>query len=592
MKWPVAWTPLQIEMECIRRGGKWIKKDKEEAGLGLFHHYREMMSLLWPEDDHHRWSDLGLQRIVENEIVVFMGSSDSGKTFLKAKYVLCDWWAQSDKTLWMVSSTELRGAELRIWGAIKNLFNRGRALHPYLPGTVLDSKHCITTEEISEDGSEARVLTKGIIFIPCKTGNTWVGLGAYSGVKPPKNGRLGHAGDEVSFMSQAFLQAYSNWYGKANFKGLLSGNPTDLEDCLCVAGEPESGWENWHDTEKTQEWRSKFYNAWVIAFDGRDSPNFDNPNYDLLYPYLIGPKKLKAVAKANGLDSPLYWMMCVGKPRPGSEQMKVITKQLCQNNGAFDDAIWDGSARTQVVALDAAYGGVGGDRCALTRIEFGADVDGKTVMRAHPPVIVPVSVKKSESSDIQIAKFCREYCEGYNVSPQNFFFDGRSTLAIVMAKEWSADVNVVDFGGTPTDRPVSQDEYIWDGDHQTRRLKTCREHYSKFCTELWFSAYYVILSGQMRGIATEVVDEGCKRVWRMVKGNKIEVETKQEMKERTTRSPDLFDSLVTGIEGARRLGFQISKLGKLSNIITVPDWFVEDAEKYQDLIKSRLLVHS
>lgn len=598
MKWPVGWTPLEIEMECIRRGGKWNKKDGSEAGLGLFHHYREMMSLCWLDDDHHRWSDLGLKRIVENEIVILMGASDTGKTFLMARYVLCDWWAHSKNTLWMVSSTELRGAELRIWGVIKSLFNRARELHPMLPGTVLDSKHCITTEEISDDGSEGRTLTKGIIFIPCKSGNTWTGLGAFQGVKPTKNGRLGHAGDEVAVMQHSLLQAYSNWYGKANFKGLLTGNPTDLEDPLCTAGCPESGWENWRDTEKTQEWRSNWYNAWVIAFDGRDSPNFDFPDFQPLpfkpspYPYLIGKKKLDAVAKSLGLDSPLYWMQCIGKPRPGAEQMKVITRPLCEKHGAFEDAIWDGSERTQVVSLDAAYGGVGGDRCVLTRIEFGNDLDGKTIMRPHPPVIVPVSVRNPESPDVQIAKFCMEFCDGYNVPSKHFFFDARSTFAIVIAKMWSTDVNVVDFGGVPTERPVSLDEFVWDGDRQTRRLKTCREHYSKFCTELWFSVFYVILSGQMRGLAMEVVDEGCKRVWRYTKQNKIEVESKIEMKERTTRSPDLFDSLVTGVEGARRLGFQISKMAQSNNIIALPEWFEEDALKYQDLIKSRLLVHS
>ena len=219
-------TPiLQVEMYAIRKGGKWLNKHGEECGEGLFHHYREMITLCWPDDDHHRWSDLALHSLVENEISVFMGSSDSTKTYNASRFVLCDWWAFAENTLWMISSTELRGAELRIWGTIKQLFNRARARWDWLPGTVLESKHAITTEEISEDGSEGRLLTKGIIFIPCLTGNTWRGMGVYAGVKPTKNGRLGHVGDEASFMQRSFLDAYANWVRQRKLQGLTDQQP-------------------------------------------------------------------------------------------------------------------------------------------------------------------------------------------------------------------------------------------------------------------------------------------------------------------------------------------------------------------------------
>lgn len=580
-------------MSAIRLGGKW-EKNGVMCGEGLYYHYRAMMTLCWPDDDHHRWSDLGLKSICENEIAVFMGSSDSNKTYLVSRFILCDWWAHSSNTLWMVSSTELRGAELRIWGKLKELFNRARQLHPWLPGTCLESKHCISTEEISEDGSEARLLTKGIIFIPCKSGNSWVGMGAYCGVKPTKNGRLGHAGDEVSFMERSFLDAYSNWYGKENFKGLLTGNPTDMDDPLCIAGEPEIGWDQWVDTEKTQEWRSKFYNAWVVAFDGRDSPNNDYPGEKKAkFPYMIGPKKLDAVAKSEGKDSPLWWMQCVGKPRPGAEKFKVITRQLCEQNRAFDDVIWKGTGITQIVGLDAAYGGVGGDRCTLIRIEFGVDIEDHNILSVHAPVLVPVNVKNVlEQPERQIARFCMDYCKGYGIPPENFFFDGRSTLAVVLAQVWSAQVNVVDFGGVPTDRPVSLDEFIWDGDEKTRRLKRCNEHYSKFVTELWFTTRYIVISGQFRNMPMEVVSEGSKRLCRYTKGNRIEVETKAEMKERTNQSPDIYDSLVTACEGARRRGFQISKLANADSETANLEWLDDLRRKSKELRGKHVLNYS
>lgn len=592
LNWPEGTDPLRVERSFIKAGG-YITKNGIKFGNGLYHHYRSMISLCWPEDDHHRWSDLGLQRIVENEIAVFMGSSDSNKTYLISRFVLCDWWAHYENTLWLVSSTEMRGAELRIWGKLKELFNRARARHPWLPGTVLESKHAISTEEISEDGSEARLLTKGLIFIPCKTNNRWIGMGAYAGIKPTRNGRLGHAGDEVSFMERSFLDAYSNWYGKENFKGLLTGNPTDIEDPLCTAGEPVEGWDNWHDTGKTQEWKSKFYGAHVVAYDGRDSPNLDyDPKLPTKFPYLIGRKKLEAVAKTEGMDSPLWWMQCVGKPLPGASKLKVITRQLCEQCGAFNSVIWEGSNTVHVVACDAAYGAIGGDRCVLIHLEFGLDVGGANVIACHPPVLVPVSVKNPEMAETQIARFCMQYCDSLGVPPENFFFDARATLAVEFARIWSPQVNAVDFGGTATKRPVSMDEYVWEGDTQSKRLKRCDEHYSKFVTELWFSVRYCILGQQMRQLPRDVAEEGWKRLWHFTKGQppRIEIESKVEMKQRTKQSPDLFDALVTGVEGARRLGFIIENLKeKRATQESENDWLNAAIDNHRKFVRKHEL---
>jgi hypothetical protein len=179
------------------------------------------------------------------------------------------------------------------------------------------------------------------------------------------------------------------------------------------------------------------------------------------------------------------------------------------------------------------------------------------------PIIIPVSYQAGGAqSEDQIADYVRMECEQAGIPPDCVFFDatGRGSLGTAFARLWSADVNPVEFGGNPTTRPVSQDIFTIDEKTKIRRLKLCTEQYSKFVTELWFSVRYTIESDQLRNLPADVMEEGCQREWKIVRGDRIEIETKSEMKERTGRSPDLFDWLATAIEGARRKGFMISKL--------------------------------
>lgn len=587
MTWAANTNPLAIEFWMIRKGPEWLKKQ----GRSLFFHYREAQHLLWPTDDDHRWSDLALTTITENEITVLMGCGDSNKTYSMARYILIDWWAFPDETLWLISSTEYRGAELRIWGKIKELFNRAKDRYDDLPGQVLESMHAITTEEIDDDQSRARSLQKGLILVPCKKGNQYVGLSAFVGVKSP---RLRHAGDEVQHMATGFLDAYANWYGKRDFKGVMAGNPTDPSDPLCTAGEPLDGWDNFKDTEKTQTWRSKFFDAAVIAFDGRDSPNcdFDQTNGPK-FPYLVSRKKLDAVEKTFGKDSWQYFNQCVGKPNPGLITSRVITRQLCEDHMAHEEVIWEDGTLTSIYALDPAYGG--GDRCVGGKIDFGRAVDGRDVICVYPPEIVPVSLKLKKSADDQIAEHVQQRLSDLGIPIENSFWDslGKGTLGNAFARIFGhITPNPVDFGQQPTARPVRFDLFVEEerNGQKIRRLKRCDEHYSKFVTELWFSVREVIEGNQMRQLPKNVMEEGCLRIYQIVKGNRIEVEPKEDMKERISRSPDLFDWLAIAIEGARQRGFKITRLGSdKPNTRSRQSRFSKESQDWSKLLRSRQL---
>ena len=86
-----------------------------------------MEFLLWPEDYQNRWTDWMLKILLSERISVFGGSKDTGKTRRVSKWALMDYWCFPDTTLFLMTSTTTRGLELRVYGDIKSLWERGDA---------------------------------------------------------------------------------------------------------------------------------------------------------------------------------------------------------------------------------------------------------------------------------------------------------------------------------------------------------------------------------------------------------------------------------------------------------------------------------
>ena len=544
-------------------------------------------------------SDLILKTFSENDISVLIGCSDSSKTWSMSKFILTDYWAAPDRTLWLVSTTEGRGSELRIWGCIKDLFNKAREKYPDLQGSPLDYLKTITTDELDPDKEQARSLRRGIVIIPCKTGGIVSGLAPYIGIKAP---RLRHAGDEVAAMSDAFLNAYANWYGKEDFRGVMSGNFMFEDDPLGIASEPADGWETFVDSGKTQTWRSKFYGAMVVALDGRDSPNFDFPldaKGKQKYSYLIGQKKLDGVRATKGETSWEWYSQCVGKPVKGNDIWRVFSKDFCKAHKASEDVVWKGTPLTHIYSLDPAYGG--GDRCTGRHIEMGEDLHGRQTVFAHPPEIIPISLTSNVDPEDQIAAYVFNRATELSIPPTNIFYDsfGKGTLGFAFSKLFGKSCPVpIDSSAMPTKRPVRFDLFIEETDSSGRikkRLKRCDEHYTKFVTEMWFSAREAVDAEHVRGLDKETILEGCTRRFKKNANGKLEVETKEDYKERSFgKSPDLMDNFVIGIEGARRLGLKIKSLATEAAEDKKPkrDTVDEAASRYKELLKSKGLTYS
>jgi hypothetical protein len=582
LEWPPGMTDIEIEFSMLQ-----LKLWKDSP----LEHYLSIDRLLWPEDDQHRWFKLVFEHLAKNTITTLMGCSDSGKTYPTAKWGLIEYWTSPNDTLVLVSSTDVRGLELRVWGAMKDLFNRALERYPYLPGLVLDSKHAITTDAITEDNRQARVLRKGIICIPCMQSGRYVGLGKYVGVKQK---RLRQIGDEVQFMGPSFLDAIPNYLGK-DYKSAFLGNPLETTDCLGRLAEPLDGWDSQEEPEKTACWPTKFFNGWCVNLVGTDSPNFEYPKHKPpKYPYMISWRKIDSTINFYGKDSIQYYSQCKGVMRFGLVGRRVITSDLCKKHHAHEDALWLDTNRTKLYALDPSYGGE--DRCVGGVLEFGQSDRDELVLKVHPPEVIPVKPGISEKPEMQIARHAKMRMDEHNIPPERCFYDatGKGTLGESFAVVFGNTPPVaVAAGGPPTDRPVRHDLFVIDKKTGARRLKRCDEHYSKFITEMWFSVRTMIECEQMRELPLEVMLEGCLREYGTVRGDKIEIESKKDTRKRMGKSPDLFDWLATGVEGARQLGFQIKSITThLEGVQDNPDDPVlQAAEHYDRVIKGAMLQH-
>lgn len=393
--------------------------------------------------------------------------------------------------------------------------------------------------------------------------------------------------------NSTFLSAFANLNNNVDFQAIVLGNPNDILDPLGIAAEPADGWTSHLEPDKTSVWNTKFYNGRCINLVGTDSPNFDYPeNLPDKYPYLVGRKKIAETISGFGKDSYEHLSQCLGIFKISQLSRKIITNDLCRQFKASDQAVWRGSPRTKVAALDAAYGG---DRCVGGDAEFGECIDGKIRLQFKSPHIVPVNSGSMlpMSEEDSISRYEKDYCVGLSIPPENFFHDstGKGSLGTSLSRIWSSLCNPVEFGGSPTQRPVSMDTFVVDKNTGIKRLKRCDEHYSKKVSELWYSLRLAIEADQIRGLPQDVIDELCTREWDRVQNDKIEVESKLELKKRIRKSCDLGDWAALILEGARQRGFEISKLSAAESRPEDDDWFAKEAEAWNNALKAGLLKH-
>lgn len=566
----------------IRAGGK-----MKGIGEGLDHHYKAAAAALWPDLQWHRWAHLLLWAFPMHSEVAVLGPASSGKTFDAAIYALVTFFVWPTGTSIIMSSTTKEGLELRVWGAVKKLFNAAKRLRDHLPGKMHQSRNLLSG---APEEDEAKDFRDGIIGVACRVGGTFVGISNYVGVK---NERLILIADEASLMGRGFLDSLSNLRkgAKKRFQFICMGNPKERLDALGVAAEPAveiGGWDGYEGEAKTQVWPTRAKNGLAVQLCGYDSPNYDFPRGKNPWSGIIKPEDIEADLAYYGENTLQFTMMNLGVMPKDSSSQRVISMQLAEQRNAFDDVVWGSGRLTVGAGLDPAYRGTGGDRCVLTPWTFGDDRNGITRLLLGPQVIVPINPASVDTPEDQIAIFARDFCDRHGIPAENFGYDstGRGSLGISFAQLFSPNVVPIEFGGPPPDR------HTREGDQRKES-----EVYGKMVSALWFASYNVIETGQLRGVSREAVEEGCLREWGMNKGNHgrktplQDVEPKEQTKKRMGRSPDLWDSVCVAIEVARRRGFRImaGPAGSRISTRTMPVWMARLGDQMRKMREAQTL---
>ena len=583
LEWDGGVSPLEIEFDMIRYGG-FYSVGGQQYGVGLFQHYKNAQTIIWPDEDHHRWSDLILKTILEERLTVVQGSRDSSKTRTLSKWALIDYWVSPFDTLILMSSTDVRGLELRVWGDLKDLWDRALGRFDWLAGNPVDSKHGIFTDALDDDNN-LRDQRRGIICIPVldSEGNETKTLERFVGVKQ-KRRRL--VADEVQFLNPRYLNVLSN-LDKGDFKAVFTGNPLG-QQALDKVAEPECGWDNMPEPTRTAIWRNKFDGV-TINLVGTDSPNFD-ANRPKVYEYLIDQADVDRVKKRFGDSSIEFYSQIKGVRKAGMNMRLVLTPEMCRVNGAYDEAVWAGTEITNVLGVDAGYGG---DACETVFIQFGEGAQRQTIVKFHEPEIIPINLNSEMSPEDQIAMAVREKCEGLRVPPGNVAFEAgmRATLAVSFGRIFSGQAEAVNAGGAATDRPVSDDLLVDDDETSIgqKRPKRCNEHYSKFITEMWFSVRALVEAKMAREMPKSIVKEFSEREWVWARGTRYELESKEDFKKRWNYSPNKADACAIAIEKARRLGLVISRQSEPGKQVEPDDWLSQEFDKHRQFMQKREL---
>tara|TARA_B110000438_G_scaffold62609_2_gene63089 strand:+ start:3995 stop:5632 length:1638 start_codon:yes stop_codon:yes gene_type:complete len=509
---------LELELYCFREG-----RSLASGGLGKFGHLKKAVNLVWPKTVWNPWLERQLESLCEYQWLGWTGCAASGKTYASSMYALIWWLADPLHSSVILTSTTAKMIRKRAWSNIQQLFYDADS---QFVGNMVDSK--TTLQARKGDDKNA------IFAVAVMDGATSKAVANIQGIHSE---RILAIVDEATDTPPAAFEATSNLSkGCKEFQFLCIGNPHSKLDEHGRFCEPSAGWNS--VSVETQEWETQ--RGACVRFDGMHSPNmkFTEPKWE----FLITREQVRQAIDFEGESSPRFWKFTRGWWSPEGVVKTVLSETMCEKYHVRDPNHAFRSKSEVIAGLDPAFGG---DRCVLKFAKYGDLENGLNGVEFTETVIIKINPSSDEPIHFQIAHQVKEACIQRGCDPKHLAVDSTGEgggLCDIMHKEWSNQFMRVEFGGRPSEKPVSDQD-----------IRSSRDAYANRVTELWFSVREWVIRDQVRGMDADTIVEFTQRLFDDEK-RKVVVERKTDMKNRTAQSPDLADAAALIIEMAREIG--------------------------------------
>ncbi len=522
LAWPKGKNKLLLELACYR-----TNRGPKDGGLGALRHFRNAWNLVWPRFEWNDWTKIMVEAWCGYSRISIMGHAAAGKTFSLAHVAMLDWMADPVRTMTSLATVTAEGLRLRMWGDLMRAYET-------IPEGMKAAYRVYSTSnrmQVMVDNEGGGHELEKYIIEGMAVSRDKNSVGKIRGKHAPRRRVIL---DEADDMPAAIYDAFGNIMTDPDVKIVDMSNAVDRLSNFGKSCEPEGGWGSIHDTDLF--WRTRDGGI-CIHLDGLQNPNVKNGGTGKQLSYMLNQERIEKIRTVYGENSKEWWTMVRGFFPPDGIVSRIWPQGVIER--ARKGIVWDFKP-VMCGTLDPAFEH---DDCVYHLGEKGVLRDGRPAISGTQSIRIQTKEGPgNEPKDYQVAYEVMRISRENGVDPLNFIMDksggGRGVFAILQ-KEWSMDVQGINYGGEATERPFRVGE----------QDKAC-EVVKYFVSELWFRARYLAEDGVLAGLANLhalTIEDLNARLYvrrQFTKGELMQAETKDELKKRLGRSPDYGDAFV------------------------------------------------
>ena len=441
-----------------------------------------------------------------------------------------------------ITSTSLDESRGRIWGVVEGYWAeicRFFGGEQYMQAKLISSTGKIV--RINSDGRQNQL--SGITLVAGgkgqdKDASTKIGF---------KNRCVIFIADELPLLTHALYNtAITNLQSNDYLQFIGIGNPTSAFDPLGVFMEPEEGWASVDET--FDGWKTK--RGYCIRFDGEKSPNVQAGRE--VWKGILSLRTVTDLRESLGPKSPEYYRMVRGYLSPDGDANAIYTEvELISSGSQGKVTTWLDSPE-MIAFLDPAFshGGDEAPMCVARLGQYHSPIHQRSVKgierveTINLMALVDASNKEVDRNQ-QLVNLFHAECDKRGIKVENRGVDSTGAgdpFSTLMAITMGRGFQMVSFAGAPSDKTVGP-----------TNSRSGKDRFANRVSELWYVGKDFMKAGQIRGLDPETCIQMCARMYKLVDREKVEVESKKIMKQRTNgRSPDRADAFFGCIEIARR----------------------------------------